>query len=293
MLTRGQLIAIMPRAGAAAERFLDPLNAAMARFGIDTAARQGAFLAQLAHESGQLQTLEENLNYGWEGLRKVFGKYFVSDDDAKAFARQKERIANRVYAGRMGNGDEASGDGWRYRGRGPIQLTGRENYRRCGQAIGIDIEGEPDRLATDPVAAALAAAWYWSDRKINSAADRETDAGFKQVTKLINGGLVGLADRVECWNRARRALGLALVPVVVPRVFELGVTKRRAAPGKKKPVKARAKVRVAKPRRPKAKTTAKAKAKAKAVKRAPTKAARPRATKKAAPKRRARTLSRP
>ena len=107
-----------------------------------------AFCAQLAHESGQLQRWTENLSYRWERLRQVFPKYFPSDAEARPFDRKPERIANRVYANRMGNGPEASGDGWRYRGRGPIQLTRTDNYRACGQGIGVDLVDDPDLLVT-------------------------------------------------------------------------------------------------------------------------------------------------
>jgi putative chitinase len=129
----------MPRAASIADRVIPALDAAMQRFQIDAPARRAAFLAQLAHESGQLQRWTENLNYGWQGLLKTFSKYFRTEAEARNLERKPERIANRVYGGRMGNGDEASGDGWRYRGRGPIQLTGKDNYRICGTAIGVDL----------------------------------------------------------------------------------------------------------------------------------------------------------
>ena len=125
MLTRNDLVAVMPRAASVADQVTPALDAAMARYEIDTPARMAAFLAQLAHESGQLQRWNENLGYRWQRLRQVFPKYFKTDAEAQAFDRQHERIANRVYGGRLGNGPEDSGDGWRYRGRGPIQLTGK------------------------------------------------------------------------------------------------------------------------------------------------------------------------
>jgi predicted chitinase len=138
----------MPLAANVADTVVDALDAAMGRFEIDTPLRMAAFVAQLAHESGQLQRWTKNLSYRWERLRVVFPRYFRTDAEAQAFDRQPERIANRVYADRMGNGPEASGDGWRYRGRGPIQLTGRDNYRACGAAIGADLIGEPNVVAT-------------------------------------------------------------------------------------------------------------------------------------------------
>jgi predicted chitinase len=143
-LTRAELEAVMPLAGRVPDAVVDALDAAMRRFEIDTPPRMAAFSAQLAHESGQLQRWAENLSYRWERLRQVFPKYFPSDEAARPFDRKPERIANRVYANRMGNGPESSGDGWRYRGRGPIQLTGRDNYRACGQGIGVNLAADPD-----------------------------------------------------------------------------------------------------------------------------------------------------
>ena len=136
MITRAQLLSVMPNSAAVVDRFLKPLSGAMSAYAINTPARQAAFLAQLAHESAELRRTQENLNYSWDRLRKVFPRYFRSDAEAQAYDRQPERIANRVYANRMLNGDETSGDGWRFRGRGPIQVTGRENYRKSGQALG-------------------------------------------------------------------------------------------------------------------------------------------------------------
>ncbi|HVQ77039.1 MAG TPA: glycoside hydrolase family 19 protein [Candidatus Binatia bacterium] len=204
MLTRDELTAVMPRAARDAERLAEPLGAAMARFEINRPTRKAAFLAQLAHESGELQHWKENLNYSWQGLRKVFPKYFRSDAEARAFDRQPERIANRVYGGRMGNRPEASGDGWRYRGRGPIQLTGRDNYRACGAAIGVDLLSEPARLESAD-AGCMAAAWFWATRGLNELAD---EGDFVAITRRINGGLIGLPEREKLWARAREAFGL-------------------------------------------------------------------------------------
>jgi putative chitinase len=234
MLSPDQLKAIMPRADAAADRFLQPLEEAMARFEIVTPARQAAFLAQLAHESNQLRATEENLNYGWKGLRAVFPKHFRTDAEARAYERKPERIANRAYANRIGNGPESSGDGWRYRGRGPIQLTGRENYRACGAAIGIDLEADPDRLR-DPDAGALAAAWFWGTRGLNALADRGTRQAFRDITRRINGGLNGLEDRIAYWQRACGVLG-----------FEVLEALRRGRRPKRKAVKKTAKTKPAK-----------------------------------------------
>ena len=169
-MTRAVLAAVMPRAAKAPDAVVGALDAAMRRFEIATPARMAAFCAQLAHESGQLQRWTENLSYRWERLRQVFPKYFPSDAEARPFDRKPERIANRVYANRMGNGPEASGDGWRYRGRGPIQLTGRDNYRACGQGIGVDLIADPDLLVT-PEPGCLAAAWFWARNGLNALAD--------------------------------------------------------------------------------------------------------------------------
>jgi putative chitinase len=167
MLTRDDLVAVMPRAESAADGVTEALGAAMARFEIDRPARQAAFLAQLAHESEQLSRRAENLNYRWPRLRQIFPKYFRTDAEAQAFDRQPERIANRVYGSRLGNGPEASGDGWRYRGRGPIQLTGKSNYVTCGSALGVDLVAEPELLET-PEVGCLAAAWFWADKGLNA-----------------------------------------------------------------------------------------------------------------------------
>ncbi len=219
MIALDQLKSIMPKAGSAAEKFLQPLNDAMARFAINTPAREAAFLAQLAHESGQLKTLVENLNYGAPGLLAIFSRYFTPDL-AKSYERQPAKIANRVYANRIGNGNEASGDGWRYRGRGPIQLTGRANYRACGAAIGVDIEAAPD-LVQEPVAGALAAAWFWSVNKLNALADANTAKSCEAISAKVNGKnpAHGLSERLAFWKSGCVALGmepLESLPIVSP-----------------------------------------------------------------------------
>jgi putative chitinase len=204
LLTRADLEAVMPLAAKLADPVIAALATAMRRFEIDTPPRMAAFTAQLAHESGQLQRWTENLSYRWERLRQVFPKYFATDAEARAFDRKPERIANRVYAGRMGNGPEPSGDGWRYRGRGPIQLTGKDNYRACGSAIGVDLVGDPDLLAT-PGPGCLAAAWFWARNGLNTLADA---GDFVTITRRINGGLNGLADRREFWEHAKAVFGV-------------------------------------------------------------------------------------
>ena len=200
MLTFDALHAIMPRANASV--WAPALEDAMAEFDIASPVRAAAFLAQLAHESSELTRLAENLNYSVEGLLKTFGKYF-SPTLALSYAREPERIANRVYANRMENGDEASGDGWKYRGRGPIQLTGRENYRKAGAALGADLVANPDSVIA-PLVGSRVACWFWSNRKLNALADV---GDFLQITKRINGGVNGLAEREAYWRRAKQALG--------------------------------------------------------------------------------------
>lgn len=183
-------------------RFARPLADACAEFGIDTPARMASFLAQVAHESENLSRLVENLNYSAEGLRGVFPRYFADPATALDFARQPQRIANRVYAARMGNGDEASGDGWRFRGRGLIQVTGRSNYSACGLALGLDLLAAPE-LLEQPGPASRSAAWFWSSRHLNGPADR---GDIEAITRAINGGLNGLDDRKAHYARALAAL---------------------------------------------------------------------------------------
>ena len=204
MLTRDELVGVMPGAAGMADKVVPALDAAMQRFDIASPARMAAFLAQLAHESGELRHWTENLNYGWQGLRKTFSKYFQTDADARAYERKPERIANRVYGGRMGNGPESSGDGWRYRGRGPIQLTGKQNYQACGTAIGVDLVNAPERLET-PEVGCLAAAWFWASKGLNALADA---GDFVTITKRINGGTIGLEERKAFWNRAKALFGV-------------------------------------------------------------------------------------
>lgn len=204
MITRDQLTAIMPLAGDRAGAFLDPLNLAMEEFGIDTPARQSAFLAQAAHESTQLRDLRENLNYSADRLIEIFRRRFTLAD-AAAYARQPERIANRVYAQRLGNGDEASGDGWRFRGRGIFQVTGRANYAECSRALCNDeILIERPELLELPDGACRSAGWFWQSRELNQYADT---GDFRTLTLRINGGLNGYAERAEFYMRAKEALG--------------------------------------------------------------------------------------
>lgn len=165
--------------------------------------RQASFLAQTAHESAEFTAVKENLNYSAKALRAVFGKYFPNDELAEQYARQPEKIANRVYASRMGNGDEASGDGWKFRGRGLIQLTGKNNYESCGNDLMINLIDGPEWLES-PQGAVSSALWYWNKNNLNSYADVEDIRG---MTKRINGGYHGLDDRIAKYNKAKEILG--------------------------------------------------------------------------------------
>ena len=171
---------------------------------INTPQRLAAFLAQCAHESGNFKFLTENLNYRWESLRKVFPKYFPDDALAQQYQRKPERIANRVYASRMGNGDEASGDGWRYRGRGLIQLTGKDNYFWFGASINCTPEEVSEYLETFE-GAVQSACWFWENNKLNQWADQ---GDILTLTKRINGGTIGLEDRKKHYAHACHVLGV-------------------------------------------------------------------------------------
>ena len=185
-----------------AEKIIDALNAAMEEFEINTPQRRAMFLAQCCHESGHFRAVSENLNYKAESLTRVFPKYF-KDVDPNDYAKQPEKIANRVYASRMGNGDEHSGDGYRYRGRGYIQLTGKSNYEACGDDLDVDLTANPGYLET-PEGAARSAAWFWDGRDLNDLADA---GDIKTCTKKINGGFIGLEERTELYEEAMNTFG--------------------------------------------------------------------------------------
>lgn len=176
--------------------WLEPLTAAFTRFEITTPERQAAFIGQCAHESANFKTLQENLNYSAKGLNATWPSRFPSESEAQPYHRQPEKIANKVYSGRMGNLED--GDGWKYRGRGLIQLTGKDNYRLASDSLGVDFVKDPDLVLTKEYAA-LTAAWYWNKRNLNKEADAKDFTG---MTKKINGGVIGLADRVAHINTA-------------------------------------------------------------------------------------------
>jgi len=185
------------------DKWLEPLNAAFAKYDISTPIRQACFIGQCAHESGNFRILEENLHYSAASLMRVWPSRFTSDLVAQSYANNPEKIANKVYGGRMGNGDEESGDGWKYHGRGLIQLTGKENYANCGSGMGVDLLGDPGRLL-DPQYAALSAGWFWGKRGLNALAD---SGDYETMTKRINGGLIGLDDRKAKIAKAITVLG--------------------------------------------------------------------------------------
>jgi putative chitinase len=170
------------------------------KFAIVTPARVAGFISQCQHESLDFTILTENLNYSAKGLRGIFGKYFPNDDIAKQYERKQQMIANRVYGGRMGNGPEASNDGWTFRGRGLVQLTGRSNYTQCSRDLfGDDTLVENPDLVTEPDYAILSACWFWHKNRLNDICDR---GDVVLLSKRINGGTIGLADRIHHWNDA-------------------------------------------------------------------------------------------
>jgi putative chitinase len=203
MISLEKMKAALPGAKSSnVELFYESLIAAMEEFEINTIPRIAGFLSQCAHESGYFSAVRENLNYSADGLRKVFPKYFRTVS-ADSYHRQPERIANRVYANRMGNGDERSGEGWRFRGRGLIQLTGKNNYIACGDGLGVDLIETPEYLET-PEGAARSAAWFWWKNGLNALADKKDILG---MTKKINGGTNGLEDRKKKYSHALKVLG--------------------------------------------------------------------------------------
>lgn len=169
------------------------------QFGIVTPARVAGFISQCQHESADFTTLTENLNYGAKGLMTIFKKYYTTETLAKVHERKPELIANRVYGGRMGNGVESSGDGWKFRGRGLVQLTGRSNYTQCSRDLFGDdcLVDDPD-LVTQPEYAILSACWFWHKNKLNDICDR---GDVVLLSRRINGGTIGLADRIHHWNK--------------------------------------------------------------------------------------------
>lgn len=171
-------------------KWLEWLNFTCNKYEIVTPIRQAHFVGQLSHESNWFRHLEENLNYSANGLISIWGSRFPDIAIAEQYARNPQKIANKVYGGRMGNTEE--GDGWKFHGRGLIQLTGRENYKRCGDALGIDLTADPELLLTEKYAC-LSAGWFWNRKALNELADK---SDYEGITKRINGGMTGLMDRI-------------------------------------------------------------------------------------------------
>jgi putative chitinase len=202
ILSREQLAQLLP-GNPYLDHWYHALEQALPDYDINTPPRVAAFIAQCAHESGGFRALKENLNYRAVTLRKVFPKYFPNDDIANQYAQKPEMIANRVYGGRMGNGPEASGDGFRYCGRGLIQLTGKHNYQNFADSIETPVEEIPEYLATFE-GAVQSACWFWEANNLNQWADA---GDILTLTKRINGGTIGLEDRKKHYEHALHVLG--------------------------------------------------------------------------------------
>lgn len=205
-LTQEQLRQIIPKNPHVAH-WHSALSKLLPDYQIDTPQRMAAFLAQCAHESGGFTAIKENLNYRWQSLRKIFPKYFPTDEIAQEYASKPDKqaaIANRVYANRMGNGDEASGDGYRYCGRGLIQLTGKENYTWFAASLEISPEEASQYMETFE-GAAQSACWFWETNNLNRWADAND---ILTLTKRINGGTIGLEDRKKHYEHALHLFGV-------------------------------------------------------------------------------------
>jgi putative chitinase len=205
-LTKDQLKQLLPK-NPYVDHWFNALSQLLPDYEINTERRIAAFIAQCAHESGGFMVLRENLNYRWQSLRKVFPKYFPTDELAQEYAskpNKQEAIANRVYANRMGNGPEESGDGYRYAGKGLIQLTGKDNYFWFSQSIGVSVEEAAEYMLTFE-GAAQSACWFWETNKLNQWADK---GDILTLTKRINGGTIGLDDRIKHYEHALHVLGV-------------------------------------------------------------------------------------
>jgi putative chitinase len=205
MVTIELLTAMCPKTRRSTlEGFVEPLNTVAEYYEMfENPRRVAGFLAQIAHESGGFNAVVENLNYSAKGLMGTFKKYFPNEELAKQYERKPEMIANRVYANRMKNGDENSGDGYRFRGRGLIQLTGRDNYTRFAEALDMSLEDTVRYLET-PNGAVASAGWFWDNNKLNQYCDKDD---FVTLTKRINGGTIGLEDRKHHYHLALENLG--------------------------------------------------------------------------------------
>lgn len=201
ILTKEKLSQLIP-GNQYVDEWYEALSQLLPEYDINTPKRIAAFIAQCAHESAGFKFLKENLNYRAESLVRVWPRYFPNIDIARQYAHKQERIANRAYANRMGNGDEESGDGWRFCGRGLIQLTGRNNYEAFSESIETPVEEIPEYLATFE-GAAQSACWFWETNHLNKWADT---GDIVTLTKKINGGTIGLEDRIKHYNHALHVL---------------------------------------------------------------------------------------
>ena len=203
MLTSTQFKKLFPNC-AEPDLWVSAMTEVFPKYEITTDNRVAAFIAQCGHESGGWRVFSENLNYSAEGLAKTFGKYFgPTGANPTDYAKKPEKIANLIYANRMGNGNAVSGDGYKYRGRGPIQLTGKSNYTAFSTEMGVDAVSNPDIVSTDKKAALMSAIWFWNKNGLNKLADA---GDIKGMTKKINGGFIGLEDRIAHYNDTLAAL---------------------------------------------------------------------------------------
>ena len=205
ILTKEKLNKLIPK-NPYLDHWFNALDQLLSDYQIDTPRRVAAFVAQCSHESGEFRIIRENLNYRWQSLRKLFPRYFPTDELAQQYAsrpNKQEAIANRIYANRMGNGPEDSGDGYLYRGRGLIQLTGKENYSWFAASLGISVQEATEYLETFE-GAAQSACWFWETNNLNQWADKDD---ILTLTKRINGGTIGLEDRIKHYEHAKEVLG--------------------------------------------------------------------------------------
>jgi putative chitinase len=202
MITQEQLQKILPN-NKLSDIWCEALNELFSVYEINTPKRMAAFIAQCQHESANFTVLSENLFYSAQGLNKVFGKYFPTITDAVPFAKQPEKIANKVYANRMGNGAESSGDGYKFRGRGVFQLTGKDNYQSFAKTKNMELDDVVKYLET-PKGALESACWFWKKHNLNNVIDLR---GIDDVSKIINGGINGIIDRKEKYNKVLVIIG--------------------------------------------------------------------------------------
>jgi len=214
MITLEQLRVSTGATEANAAKYLEAINNTLGLYQIDTPRKIAGFLSQVGHESGGLAIVVENLNYRVEALLSMFGRHRISEEDARKYGRtpnqpaNQEAIANCLYGGQWGSkslGNTNDGDGWKYRGRGLKQLTGRLNYRQCGDGLGLNLIDEPEQLE-QPTAAALSAGWFWVSRKPMGIEEAAENQDVAKMTKLINGGDIGLTQRTALFRRALEVL---------------------------------------------------------------------------------------